>query len=863
MFRVAPAQLTGQAETNSIAQRQDGLVLVRPRAIVGKKNGAMGGWLVLRAAEPAKAGVGRGVAAIAALLALRQPTAADELPAEIEQVTVTARRLSEDLETVPIAITSLTGEALQRDTIQNVFDLQTHVPSLQIDADAINGSDAPNFTIRGLSRVLGTDPEVVTYFSEVPQSGRGLVESLYDMADIQVLRGPQGVAFGKNSTGGDVLFTPQRPTDRLEGSIQAQWGNFGDEDYTGILNLPIDDRLALRFAGDLERRDGTTRNIAGPDLDDRNHESARVSIDWKPTAAIENYAVADLYSSHEHNIAEKLVGVGTCQTVIIACFFTPGSGNIPIPPFAPFFAPGAANLPALLAEAQALGPRSVDIPAPQLSENNIYGIADIASLKLLDTPLGDITFRNIVGFRHESDSTALDLSGTPVAFLDIQNSDGIAQTTEELQALGISPGGDYDWLFGVFFAGIRDAQPSQNAQNFALGAFPNPQATLLYDLSAAAGDPIGPQATSGPNVLDSQSTAIYGRVSYHLAGALPDLPAWASNASLDLGYRVTWDDYQVRSQLLTDVATAPPIHQCVFLDPATGQPLSGSPPGSIDAATCTRTGTASFAAPNWSIGIHDQVTDFLLAYAVASHGYKAGGLNFYAVSPQDDSFEPERVTNFEIGAKSDFHLGAVPIRANLALYHEDYSNIQTQIVVVEGGTPQSLITNANRATIEGGELEVFAKPFRDLELSGAYSLTEGVFDDFATQVNGVPAELGGVDLPNISRSTYTAALTWHLPLAEHWGDPEFTADYYYRTKQIGNAQQPLGPFNTVPGWSVTNLRLDWAGIAGSNVDAALYVNNVANRLNPIFVTDERASLLYATVQYGEPRLFGAMLRYRF
>ena len=803
-----------------------------------------------------------------ALATLLPAAQAEEAPpadqqTDIEKVVVTARRLSENLESVPIAITSLSGDQLERDTIRTAYDLQQHAPSLQIDTDGINGSASPNFTIRGLSRVLGTDPSVVTYFAEVPQSGRGLVESLYDMSDIQVLRGPQGVAFGKNSTGGDILFTPQRPTDQLGGSIEGQWGNYGNQDYTGILNIPVDDTLAIRVAGDLERRDGTTRNIVGPDLDDRNHESGRLSLDWKPIANFENYTVIDGFSAHEHNAASKLVGIGTCQQIIIACFFTPGSGNIPIPPYIPFFAPGAGNLPAVLAEAQALGPRTVDVPAPQLSESNVYGVSNTSTVKLVDTPLGDITFKNIIGYRHESDSTAIDLSGSPIAFLDIQNSDTISQVSEELQAIGVSPSGTYDWLFGVFFSSGSDAQPSQNAQNFALGAFPNPQATLLYTLSAANGDPIGPQSTSGPNELDSQSTALYGRVSYHLSGAFDNLPSWLSSASLDLGYRLTWDDYRVESQLITDVATAPPIHQCVFLDPVTQLPLPGSPPGSINAAQCTRTGTTSFAAPNWSIGAHDQITDNILGYVVASHGYKAGGLNFYAVSPTDDSFAPERVTNIEIGGKSDFRLGDVPVRTNLALYHESYTNIQTQVVVVEGGTPQSLITNANRATIEGGELEVFARPFKNLELSGSWSVTQGVYDDFATQVNGVATNLGGVDLANISRETYSAAMTWHIPVAERWGDPSFTADYYYRTKQIGSAGEPLGQFNTVPGWGVTNLRLDWNGIGGSPVDAALYVNNLENKLYPVVASDQRGSLLYATVQYGEPRLVGAMLRYRF
>ncbi len=201
------------------------------------------------------------------------PDAAEQQPAEIEQVVVTARRLSENLEAVPIAITALSGETLQRDTVQTAYDLQQHVPSLQIDVDGLNGSGQPNFTIRGLGRVLGTDPTVVTYFAEVPQSGRGLVESIYDMSDIQVLRGPQGVAFGKNSTGGDVLFTPQRPTDQLGGSIQGQWGNYGDQDYTGILNIPVDGH-----PGDpVRRRSGAAR---------RHHAQHRRPRSRRPQSSI-------------------------------------------------------------------------------------------------------------------------------------------------------------------------------------------------------------------------------------------------------------------------------------------------------------------------------------------------------------------------------------------------------------------------------------------------------------------------------------------------------------------------------------------------------------------------------------------------
>ena len=373
---------------------------------------------------------------------------------------------------------------------------------------------------------------------------------------------------------------------------------------------------------------------------------------------------------------------------------------------------------------------------------------------------------------------------------------------------------------------------------------------------------VGPQSSIGPNRLETESNALYGQVKYALGTLVPAAPAWLAGLHLDAGYRWTWDDDSIVSRELSQPSIPFAPAQCIFLDPQ-GNPLPGSPPGSVDPATCTRHGARSFQAPNWSVGIDDPITDDVLAYVLASHGYKAGGLNFYAVDPADDSFAPETVTNVEIGGKADWRLSGVPVRTNASLFHEDYTNIQTQEIIVQGGTAQSIITNANKAVIEGGELQLFAKPTRNLEVDGFWSVTRAVYGSYLTSVNGVPTVLSGVDIGAVSRSTYGATVTWHPPVAEGWGDPGLTADYYYRTRQIGNSAVAAEPFNTVPGYGLLNLRADWRGIGGRPVDLGLFVNNATNSLYKVAVADQTASLLYATALYGQPRLWGVTLRYRF
>src|SRR6185437_13510493 len=204
--------------------------------------------------------------------------------------------------------------------------------------------DEQVFYLRGQrpNGAQGGSPGVITYFADVPffASGPGIY---FDLDNLQVLRGPQGTLFGRNTTGGAVLFDPKRPTNSFEGYAQLTLGSYNWHEFEGALNVPIiADKLLLRVAGDYDERDGFTHDVTtGQYLDNRNYWSGRVGLTWRPTDDFENYLVYDTLYSHTNGTGIVLEAVNTA----------PGS------PLTGIFGPTAG--PAAMALQQSLGPRAV------------------------------------------------------------------------------------------------------------------------------------------------------------------------------------------------------------------------------------------------------------------------------------------------------------------------------------------------------------------------------------------------------------------------------------------------------------------------------------------------------------------------
>ena len=254
----------------------------------------------------------------AAIALAAQPAAA---PAQeddsIGDIVVTARRTAERGQRVPVAITAFSQDAIREKGINNGTDLQNFTPSLSVVGDVARNQET--YTIRGMGGTggpgAGSGPGVVGYFAEVPTSVSG-PGNFYDLASLQVLKGPQGTLFGRNTTGGAVLLEPQRPRmNKVEGYVDGTIGNLQRKSVQGALNVPIvDDLLAIRFAGQLDKREGYVRDvITGRDYLNRNNFSLRLGIQFDPTATISNYTAVSYQEVDEHGGGSILLAVNPAR----------------------------------------------------------------------------------------------------------------------------------------------------------------------------------------------------------------------------------------------------------------------------------------------------------------------------------------------------------------------------------------------------------------------------------------------------------------------------------------------------------------------------------------------------------------------
>jgi len=368
-----------------------------------------------------------------------------------EEIVVTARRRAETLHDVPISVSAISGESLERAGVTSVQSLQYQTPSLSITT-AASQRNIVTFAMRGQraqETQLFTDPPVGTYFAEVVQPRPyGFGNALYDLESVQVLKGVQGTLFGRNMTGGAVLVEPHRPElGEASGQVQVSYGRKNLMEFSGVANLPIGERFAVRLAGRTRQRDGWAREVTtGRDYDNQNYDAARLSA-FLETDRFETLTIADWYRSREHGTAAFLTSI--VQPSAISNFEGLRQAGVI-----------TTNIPAEFAAAQELFGRraySLDMGAgegenldafgaPYENTEN-YGFTNKTSWRLTDS----LMLKNIAGYRRNSRESVQDYDGipafiiTPLQFADIKN------YSEELQLQGKALDDKLDFVLGAYY----------------------------------------------------------------------------------------------------------------------------------------------------------------------------------------------------------------------------------------------------------------------------------------------------------------------------------------------------------------------------------------------------------------------------
>ncbi|MDO7836350.1 TonB-dependent receptor [Sphingobium sp. HBC34] len=791
-----------------------------------------------------------------------QPASEAAAPQNDDAIVVTARRREESLQDVPISITALSGDALKNRGVRDSLDLQSSVPSLSVTSQSPNRA-ALGYAIRGQrsnEQQLLTDPPVGVYFAEVVMPRPyGMSNSFYDLRNVQVLKGVQGTLFGRNMTGGAVLIEPEHPNlNNFGGYVQGQYGNYNMVDLEGAVNLPIvSDVFAVRASGKYRDRDGYTTDVSsGRKFDDEHFYSFRVSAEIN-TGNFRNYAVFDYYKQNINGAGIKLTNYTTTDPI---------NGNptvigqqIGASPFFPVAAGVAPqNIVALANAALALGKYKVDygnfgvgplyanrVRTPFQKVRN-WGITNRTELDV-----GDVTFRNIFGYRESSFQVVGDYDGFGAALIQPDQFARPRQISEEFQMLGKPFGDKFQLTMGAYYFREwgRDGSINSNfPQLTAIGfASPRPPATTNPLAGYFLNQPADFYESSSVGDAVANSWAVYAAGTYQLTDEF----------SFAGGIRYNRDSRSLTLEPFYTRLTIPLGGGAALVAPCNYDGL-----GTYTRDNCSQDRLLKNDAVTWDATVQYQPNRDVTAYAAIRRGYRAGGFSLRGTTTATTRpFQPETVLEYEVGVKNNFHIGSARLNTSAALFYQDYKDVQKQNAILVQGQSVTVVTNTTAQENYGGEFEASLSFPGGLSLNAFYSLVkikikEGGAGSLPYQ--GIPKhQLGG-------GIAYSRDLDFGVLNANLNGS--------YRSGA------PLDEYDVVSyqkGYALFNARLGVDKVGGSGIGIAAFVRNITNRYYKIgsISLESNGPIIngvnpgggvgFSSAVYGDPRTYGVEASFKF
>ncbi len=789
--------------------------------------------------------------------------------AQIDEIVVTARKTEESLQSTPVAVTALNEVMLAQAQVTELADLQRTAPSLSIMSGGTGSSALVFVAIRGNAQVSpsgGTDPAVATYVDGVylarPTGGN---VDMFDVSQAEVLRGPQGTLFGRNTTGGALNIKTNDPTGELEGYVKGEVGNYEHRKVEAVVNLPIvGEELATRFAVRYNDRDGfgdyrpyTDPNgffFNGLDQEAGNVDKnsyARGKIRWEPMDKNFDATLGFDWSDFEDSGQ---------RTELMA--FNPAGANGFAGVIANSVGFNAANFIGQQkfgdsywnADNSSVNPYPAD---PRLAKPGSTNEGQGVYLDV-NVALGEVDFKSITAYREATSSGTVDLDGSPMQLLTFYSEWDQDQISQEFQLSG-NFNDDLDWITGLYYF-------QEDSGDFAVNRFGGGDMELALErigqVPPGSNFPlalIGAALSTNDAMHDNTSYGAFAQANY----------SFTENLRGTLGFRYTFDERET---------------QIFSQDPEAGQPGVAQPGCKIAPADrdipngpCQRTQNAEFEYPAWIISMDYQATDDLFFYAKTSGASMAGGWNFRSSS--NPSFEPEQVKDVELGFKSDLFDGMV--RLNGAFFFMKASDQQRLINIAEGTTPVTFIRNAGQSEAQGAEFELTWLPWEGLSVNASLSLLDMEYDKYesdelitsgpnAGQV--VKLDRSGENAPHAPEMTFSIGATQTIPTS--LGEVDLHVDYY-RVDETWFQDSTVIPeegaavrarqaeekkWNSIPEYDLVNaqatLRTDdgqWEfALWGKNLTDEEYYTSVGNYWNSF-----GTALRYV----GDPRTYGASVKY--
>ncbi len=765
-------------------------------------------------------------------MAFLVPVVPAQESSRIEEITVRARKRDEFLVDTPVSVTAIDERKLEEAGVTRLDDIQGLAPNLQFSMGRSNQDTLVQ--IRGIGTPTGEiafDPGVGVYVDGVflPRSLGGLVDVL-DVQQVEVLRGPQGTLFGKNTVGGALSIRTIRPRDELEASVLVRAGNFGRVDTRAMLNIPLgrgflEDKLMGRFAFASSHDDGYVRNVVrGERWSDRNSLSFLGSLRLLPSDDVS----IDVSGAWSRSHARPLGGRCVVDREAIISLPT-DDGNIELPVETVY--------PGLYEDCRRTRPHAIRSNTHSFFDIESYGTWGTMRWAPNDVPgFDDVEIKSITGWREQRPRLRNDIDSTALTALDLAANGGgpldgnpifQRQISEELQLNGAALADRLNFVAGAF------AFWEEGEADFTTSS-----SSALFDF-----------ANQGLTQTDNWNWALYGQ-------ATADLFDWLS---ITAGVRYTQEKKGIavfnRNLIPNDDVSLPRTREREIF------------------SAWTPMASVALKAPDDHL--ERMGLDHLMAYFTYARGFRGGGFNGVINPFGSDlqSFDQETLDSFEVGVKT---VGLERrLNINLALFHGYYRDIQVNVtrVVASPDDPrdtmiQRITENAAKATIRGVELESLLLPWRKLQVEGSLGLLDSEYDSFsaaASDKTGDAIDRAGESFPFTPKVQTRLALRYPFDVD---GDlPErlrgvltpriewtYRGEIHYTGKEV--------PAGTQSGVNLLNARLGYSFNDGRTQIAA-WGRNLSDETYFSYAFSASALFGTAVQYYAAPLTWGGEIRHRF
>jgi iron complex outermembrane recepter protein len=773
---------------------------------------------------------------------------------QLQEVTVTAERVAENELKTPIAITALSNAQLTEANVTSTTDLKGLVPSLNIVNQSGGGAGAfgenqMSIYIRGVgssSRFFNNDIGIGVYIDDVYiPTTQNLNLDFYDLSDIQILKGPQGTLFGRNSFGGAVLLTTAPPSQQFGGFAQASIGSFSRLDTQGALNMPFSDVLTSRFSFFSSDVDGYITHLLDSGTNDDIHEkSARYQVHFEPSSAFSADLMLSDAESHDNGNEEITVGCNPQAHYVKDYAIAHPTSEPYCTQFKPLGQPyevygnSVSDLPTPLyaynADGSILGPSGLSRNGALSSGGRQpydEGQLGTVSLRMTWTISDELSIKSITGLR-KSDLASYRDDGTPVGLYTEQDIYWDRNYTEELQALAKLWGGRLNLVAGLYYY--------------------HDNASSIQDTGPDYDDPVGYYYG---NIVVEKSFAAY----------LQATIAVTNKFSITLGGRENHDEKSSSSQVWEGCYGSYAQEYASQQTNATGGVGGCWIPGPAD-------GDYASAAATWKhfdprLQLQYQWTPDVMSYVSATSGYLSGGFNAQlpyfppagvpASSYYNLPFQQETMWNYEVGLKGEWFNHR--LRVDIDGFDQIFDNFQTSIITYYNGIDVGTTSSGADVHERGYELEIDAIPIDNLTLMATFSRLGQGYDAIFPAAQASLSKNAAPTTAPLEQASLLANYTAHLP---NGGTVVPALNWRYEGTQFSGTY-PLQYLE--PGYALLGANLAYHA-PGNKWSIAFWGNNVTNKYYFESYTNRNVPNTNIGIQQitpGRPREVGATFRWNF